>query len=475
MTNEEFRALGHRLVDWAADYRRDLAVRPVGGDFVPGRVRAMLPPVAPEAGGGLEVALAALDTVVLPNMVHWQHPRYFGWFPTGGQEAGVLGELVSAVLGSVGLSWESSPALTEVEEVVTGWCRELFGLPAVYQGVIQDSASTATLVALLAARERASGYAQFGGGLQALERPLVVYYGDSSHSSVEKAALLAGFGRDNLRKIPGGADDAMAPDALAAQIEADIAAGCVPCAIVASSGSTGTLAFDPLEAIAGLAARHGIWFHVDAAMAGAALILPELRARFAGIELADSIVINAHKWLGVPFDCSLYFVREPEALERVMSTNPAYLQSARDSEVRNYRDWGLPLGRRFRALKLWFVLADLGAEGLRAKLRKDLALAEDLAAKVAEAPGWRLVRPLRLQTVCLVHEPAGLTGAALDAHTRRWAASVNASGEAWLSPSQIDGRWFVRVSIGSERTGPDDVARAWAAMQAEAERSAAAG
>ena len=473
MTPEEFRRLGHALVDWAADYRARVGERPVGPLTAPGSIRAQLPATPPTRGEPLDGAIADLDRIVLPGLVHWQHPRYFGWFPSNGLEAGVLADFVSTTLGVIGLSWQSAPALTEIEEVVCDWMRQMCGLPDAYQGVIQDTASTATMVALICARERSPGYAAAGAGLQAQDRPLVIYAGDQSHSSVDKAAAMAGFGREHLRRVPHGADHAMLPEALDRMIREDLANGLRPCALVATSGTTSVTAFDPLEAVAEVCARHGLWLHVDGAMAGSALILPEMRPWFAGIERADSIVINAHKWLGAPFDCSLYYVRDPEHLQRVMSTNPSYLRSTHDDEVKNYRDWGIPLGRRFRALKLWFLIREQGVEGLQARLRRDLENARWLAEQVEAAPGWKVVTPVRLQTVCIRHEPGGLDGEALDRHTRAWADRVNASGEAWVTPAIVDGRWLVRVSIGATATEREDVAAGWAAMRRAAEEEIA--
>ena len=413
--------------------------------------------------------LADLDRIVTPGLSLWQHKRFFGYFPSNAEPAGVLGDLASTGLGVLGLSWQSSPAITEVEEVTTGWVRQMVGLSPAWRGVIQDTASTSTLVALICARERATGYALTRGGLQAEARPLAVYVSAQSHSSVDKAALLAGFGRDNLRLVPCDAGHAMRPEAFAAMVEADVAAGVVPCAVVATTGTTATTAIDPVAGLAAIARRRGIWLHVDAAMAGSAMILPECRWMWDGVEDADSTVINAHKWLGVPFDCSLYYVRDAEHLVRVMSTNPSFLQSSVDGQVRNLRDWGIPLGRRFRALKLWFTIREQGVAGLQARLRRDMSNARALAEQVAATPGWRVVAPVTLQTVCIRHEPPGLDGEMLDAHTRRWADAVNRSGAAYLTPAVVDGRWMVRVSIGAIATEMADVEAGWAAMRAAAE------
>ena len=289
---------------------------------------------------------------------------------------------------------------------------------------------------------------------------------------MDKAALLAGFGRDNVRHVPYDDRYAMRPDVLAQLICADVDAGRRPCAVVATTGTTTTTAIDPVAAVADIAQRHGLWVHVDAAMAGSAMVLPECRWMWDGVERADSLVINPHKWLGAAFDCTCYYVRDPEHLVRVMSTNPSYLQSSADGRVKNYRDWGIPLGRRFRALKLWFLIREQGVAQLQARLRRDLANAQWLAEQIQGTPGWRVVAPVPLQTVCVRHEPDGLDGDALDRHTLAWADRVNRSGQAYLTPATLDGRWMVRVSIGVEQTERDHVAALWQVMQDESRTAA---
>jgi aromatic-L-amino-acid decarboxylase len=469
MTPEEFRRYGHQLVDWIADYRAGLSKRPVMQPIEPGAIKAMLPSAPPQQPEEMEALIADLDRVVAPGLTHWQHKMFFGYFPANALLAGVLADLVSTGLGVIGLSWQSSPALTEIEECVTDWLRQMIGLSPNWSGVIQDTASTATLIALISARERTTDYALARGGLQAEARPLAIYVSAQSHSSVDKGALLAGFGRDNLRVVDCDEKFAMRPDALATSIETDIAEGITPCAIVATTGSTATTAVDPLSPIAEIAQRHRLWLHVDAAMAGSAMILPECRWMWDGIEGADSLIVNAHKWLGAPFDCSLYYVRDPQHLMRVMSTNPSFLQSSADGRVKNLRDWGIPLGRRFRALKLWFIIREQGVDALQARLRRDMANARWLAKEVAATPGWHVLAPVVLQTVCVRHEPPGLSGEALDAHTKTWAEALNRSGRAYVTPAMIDGRWMVRVSIGAEATERVDVAALWQAMRQMAE------
>ncbi len=466
MTPEEFRRAGHALIDWIADYRENLEQMPVRAQVEPGGVRKKFETSTPTERMTIEQLLQDLDTKVLPGVTQVQSPMHFGWFPSNASLASVLGDIASSGIGSLGISWESSPALTEVEEVTVNWMRQLVGLSDNWHGTIHDTASTACLTALLAARERAGEFSLQHGGLQAVTTPLVVYATEEAHSSVEKAALLAGFGRDNLRLVDmDPATRAMLPDALARAIEKDRAEGRKPAAIIASCGSTGVTAFDPIADLATIAGEHTVWLHVDAAMAGTAMMLPECRHLWEGVERVDSISWNPHKWMGTILDTSLFFVRDPEHLIRVMSTNPSYLQSAVDGDVVQYRDWGIPLGRRFRALKLWFHLAIDGPEAICERLRRDLDNARWLAGEVQAHPDWELVSPLNLQTVCVRHKPEHLSADALDEHTLSWSRAINNSGQAFLSPSMLNGHWMVRVSIGVEATQRQHVEQLWDLMQ----------
>jgi aromatic-L-amino-acid decarboxylase len=465
MNPEEFRKEGHRLIDWIADYRADIAARPVMARVQPGEIRHKLPKAPPEQPEPFDAIFADIDRLIAPGMSHFQHPRFFGYFPANGDLASVLGDYLSTGLGVIGLSWQSSPALTELEEVMTDWVRQMIGLGEGWRGVIQDTASTSTLVALISAREKITNYGLAKGGLQREAAPLTIYVSGHAHSSVDKAATLAGFGAGNIRHVAVDAEFAMKPDALRAAIVQDRAAGLKPCAIVASVGTTTTTAVDPLQPIGAIAKEFGLWLHVDAAMAGSAMILPECRWMFDGIAAADSLILNPHKWLGAAFDCSTYFVQDPEHLIRVMSTNPSYLQTNVDGAVTNYRDWGIPLGRRFRALKLWFLLRSSGTAALQARLRRDIANARWLAEEVRKTPHWRVLAPVHLQTVCIRHEPPGLSGESLDRHTLAWADAINRSGGAYVTPATLDGRWMVRVSIGALPTERADVAALWKLAQ----------
>jgi aromatic-L-amino-acid decarboxylase len=471
MDTAEFRRLGHEMVEWVAAYRERLADLPVMSPVAPGAVRELLPEAPPREAEGLDGIFAELERVVLPGITHWTHPGFFAYFPANANLASVLADLACAGLGAQGMSWQTSPAATELEEAVMDWLRQMLGLSGAFTGVIQDTASTSTLCALLCARERTAAFGQNRGGLQAEEAPLVIYASDQAHSSVQKAALLAGFGKENLRLIATDHQHALRLADLERAIADDLEAGRRPCAIVAAIGTTATTALDPLQGMAELAERHGIWLHVDAALAGSAMICPECRWMWEGVEGADSVVLNPHKWLGTGFDLSAYFVRDPEHLVRVMSTNPSYLRTEHDHEVKNLRDWGIPLGRRFRALKLWFLIKDQGVAGLQARLRRHMEWAAWLKAEVDATPGWERLAPVPLQTVCVRHHPEIACGPEeLDRHNLAIAERINKSGRFYLTPAVLKGRQMIRVSIGSEATGRAEVEGLWAALREAAGR-----
>jgi len=462
-----FRKLGHELIEWVADYRERVETLPVMSPVKPGEIRARFPSEPPRVGGQLAAALKRLDEDVVSGITHWNHPSFFAYFPGNTSYASILADIVASGIGAQGMSWQTSPAATEVEEVMMDWLRQMVGLSDAWTGVVHDTASTATLCALLCAREKASSFSQNRGGLQALDAPLVVYASSQAHSSIEKAALLAGFGKEHLRLIETDDAHALRVDPLESAIEADRAKGRVPCALVASIGTTGTTAIDPLAAMAPVAEKHGLWLHVDAALAGSAMVLPECRPLWDGVERADSLVFNPHKWMAVGFDYCAFFARDPQHLIRVMSTNPSYLRTAQDGAVKNYRDWQIPLGRRFRALKCWFQLLDVGVEGIQQRIRRDLANAQWLKEQVDAAADWERLAPVTLQTVCLRHVPSRLIGdeTALTRHNLEIARRVNESGTAYLTPSVLKGRQMIRVSIGAEPTERRHVEAVWVALQ----------
>jgi aromatic-L-amino-acid decarboxylase len=472
MDAEQFRQLGHALVDWIAEYRETLESRPVMSPAAPGEIRARLPREPPEHGGGARDLIARLDSDVLPGITHWNHPGFFAYFPSNTSYASILGDLACAGLGVQGMSWQTSPAATEIEEVAMDWLRQMVGLSPAWTGVIQDTASTATLTALICARERTTRFAP--DGVQRGDGALTIYTSTDAHSSIEKATRLAGLGKAHLRLIPTDAGRALRVSALAAAIERDRAEGLRPCAVVATLGTTNTTGFDPLDAIAEVTERNAMWLHVDAAMAGTAMIVPECRRLWTGIERADSLVFNPHKWMGVGFDLSAYYVRDPQHLIRVMGTDPAILRTQQDGAVSNYRDWHIQLGRRFRALKLWFHILDEGVAGIRARLRRDLDHAQWLAREVAAAPGWEICAPVALQTVCIRCVPEGLDEPALSALNLAITRRINGSGRAYLTPGMLDGKQIVRISIGAERTEREHVAALWDALRAAAAEELAA-
>ncbi|MEZ4633288.1 MAG: pyridoxal-dependent decarboxylase [Deinococcales bacterium] len=464
ITPEVFRHYGYALIDFIADYRSQIAPN-VRSNAIPGSLLKQLPDKAPENPESFDALLNDLNQLIMPHMTHWQHKDHYAYFPANSLLASVLADIVSSGLGVIGLNWQSAPPLTELELKMLDWMRQAFGLSETWQGVIQDTASTSTLVALLSAREKTTNHAQQHEGLRALP-PQTVYSSQESHSSVHKAALLAGFGHDYVRSLGTNADLSLDVEALETTIQADIAQGYQPSAIVATLGTTTSTAFDDLKAIGAIAKRYGIWLHVDAAMAGAAMILPECQELWQGIELADSLVINAHKWFGVGFDCSLYYVKDSQHLIQVMSTSPSYLKTSADGAALNYRDWGIPLGRRFRALKLWFVLRLEGLEGIRARLRRDMLNARWLAKEISQEAHWQILAPVRLQTLCIRHEPPQIPTEKLDAYTLNWCERLNASGKAHLTPAKLKDSWMVRISIGAEMTTRADLAALWEHLQA---------
>jgi aromatic-L-amino-acid decarboxylase len=469
MDHSEFRRLGHELVDWIASYREGIESLPVMSRVRPGEIRARFPADPPREGGRAGEALASVERDLLPGITHWNHPSFMAYFPGNTSYGSILGDLLAAGLGVQGMSWQTSPAATELEEVVMEWLRRMLGLPPELAGAIQDTASTSTLCALICARERGSSLSQEGRGLQGGGPALTVYASDQAHSSVEKGALLAGFGREHLRLVPTDEGHALRLDLLEAAVEEDLAAGRRPCALVATTGTTATTALDPVKGMADLAARRGMWLHVDAALAGSAMVLPECRWMWEGVERADSLVLNPHKWMGVGLDFSAYFVRDPGHLTRVMSTSPSYLKTARDAEVKNLRDWGIPLGRRFRALKAWLHLVDEGVEGMQARLRRDLANARWLAEQVDAAADWERLAPVPLQTVCLRHIPTDQRDEKrLAAHNLAIADRVNRSGKAYLTTGLLKGKQMIRVSLGAERTERRQVEAVWRELRAAA-------
>jgi aromatic-L-amino-acid decarboxylase len=470
---ETFRRHGHRLVDWIADYLAHPERVPVLARVRPGEVRAALAPAPPETGEPLETILADFERVVLPGITHWNHPGFFAYFAISGSAPGILGELLCAALNVNAMLWRTSPAATELEEVALDWLRQLLGLPPAFRGVIYDTASISSLCALAAAREAAGIEARERGLAGRPEVPgLRVYASEHAHSSIEKAAIVLGLGQAGLRKIPADPEHRMDADHLARAVAEDRRAGWRPIAVAATVGTTATTSVDPVPAIAELAAREGLWLHVDAAYGGSAALLPERRGVLEGCDRADSLVVNPHKWLFTPIDCSAFFCRRPDVLKRAFSLVPAYLETAEGSAVENYMDYGPQLGRRFRALKLWMVLRAFGRAGLQARLREHIRLAQAFAGWVDADPDWERVAPVPFSTVCFRLRPRGWAAEdpRLGPLNERLLEAVNATGEVYLSHTVLGGRHVLRLAIGNIRTEERHVRQAWAILRAEALR-----
>ncbi len=471
MDPDSFRAHAHELADWMADYLAGLEQRPVRARVQPGDIARALPADPPVRGEGMDTILDDFDRDLLPGITHWQHPRFFAYFPASASPPSVLAEMLTAVLGVNCMAWETSPAGTELETRVLDWLRHMLGLPATFEGVIQDSASSATLIALLAARERATAGAAAGAGLAAA-RPLAVYASAESHSSVDKAMVVAGLGRKNLRRIPTDSTFALRPDRLAAAIRSDREAGRVPACVVATLGTTAVGAMDPLAEVADLARREGVYLHVDAAWAGSALICEEYRHLLTGIDAVDSFVCNPHKWLLTNFDCSAQFVRDMREVERVLSVAPSYLRTTAGDRVVDYRNRSVPLGRRFRALKLWFVIRYYGLAGLQEHVRRQVEWAADLEARIRATPGFALAAPRSLSLVTFRHHPDGTPdGPALDRINRSLLDRVNRAGRTCLSPCEVQGRVALRFAVGAVGTEARHVTEAWDHIVQQAEPS----
>jgi aromatic-L-amino-acid decarboxylase len=459
MDVERFRADAHQLVDWVAGYLESVADHPVLSQVDPGWVRSQLPAHPPEAPEPFSAILGDVERIILPGVTHWQSPGFFGYFPANASGPAILGDLLSAGLGVQGMLWSTSPACTELETHVLDWLVEICDLPAAFRsdgaggGVIQGSASEANLIALLAAREAATHFASDRHGAGG---DLIAYTSVHGHSSIEKAVRIAGLGSRQLRLIPVDADFAMRPEALAAQIAADREAGLTPCIVEAALGTTSTTAVDPLRAIGEICREEGVWFHVDGAYAGSAAVLPEMRKWFDGLELADSYCFDPHKWLLTNFDCTAFYLSDRQRLIRALTVAPEFLRNAATDSgaVIDYRDWQVPLGRRFRSLKLWFVIRQFGVEGLRDHVRRHIDMADGLAAMIESDPDYELAAPHPFALVCFRHRGG-------DAVNQRILDGVNRSGRFFLTHTRLEGLLTVRVAIGSPQTTAADVAGLW--------------
>ena len=460
---DTFREEAHRVVDWMADYLETNGALPVVPRVKPGDVAAQLPSAAPEQAESLRTILSDFERIIIPGTTHWNHPGFMAYFAISASTPGILGEMLAAALDSNAMVWKTGPAATELELRVLAWLRDGMGLSDQWFGIINDTASISTMLALAAAREaRPELRVREEGMAGRSDLPtLRVYTSEQSHSSVDKGALTLGFGQRNIVHVPVDAEFRMRPEALGAMIAADRAAGMLPLAAVATVGTTSTSSVDPVGEIAAICRKEGLWLHVDASYAGVTALLPEMRHHFAGIDEADSLVVNPHKWLFTPVDISAMYTRRPEVLRRAFSLVPEYLITHEQDQVVNLMDYGVQLGRRFRSLKLWFVMRAFGLEGLRSRLRHHCALATRFAESVRAEPGWELMAPVPFSLVCFRYAPAGLSDAEADALNQRILDEVNAAGDVFLSHTKLHGRFTIRLAIGNIRTDWEHVGRAW--------------
>ncbi len=456
MTNrlDDFRKTGHEIVDWIADYLENPRDLPVLPKMQPGDLAARLPGSAPEQGEPMEAILADFHKLIVPAVTHWNHPRFMAYFPSSGSPPGVLGEMLAAALNTNAIVWKSSPASTELETVTMGWLRQWLGLPEEFFGIIYDTASMGTVHAIAAAREMADPEIRVRGAAPRL----TLYASEQSHSSVEKGAIAVGVGRENVRKIAVDAEFRMRTDALVEAIEADLKGGKKPFCVVATVGTTSSTSVDPVAPIADLAEKYGFWFHIDAAYAGSAAILPECRWAFEGAERAHSLVMNPHKWLFTPSDLSAFFTRRPDILRRAFTLVPEYLRTSEDGKATNLMDYSLAMGRRFRSLKLWFVMRYYGKQGVTEMLRRHIAFARRVARAVDADPRFERVAPVPFSTVCFRYKGS-------DEENRRLLDKVNATGKTFLSHTELNERFVIRFAIGNFGTTQQDVDEIWDLVQ----------
>jgi aromatic-L-amino-acid/L-tryptophan decarboxylase len=464
MDTNAFRRHGHHLVDWIADYLEHSDRYPVLSRVSPGEITAMLPVAAPEDPEPFDAIMADFERILVPGLTHWNHPGFMAYFAITGSAPGVLADFLSAALNQQAMLWRTSPAATELESVTLGWLRRLIGLPDEFDGVIYDTASIATMHAIVAAREAAIAGVRQKGLAGRHDVPRVrVYCSDQTHSSIDKAVIATGLGLESLRRIPSDDQYQMRSDALTAAIREDRAAGVLPVAVIPTVGTTSTTSIDPVTAIADICARERLWMHVDAAYGGVAAMLPSHAHVLAGADRADSLVVNPHKWLFTPFDLSAFYCRRMDVVRAAFSLTPEYLRTTEDATVRNLMDTGIQLGRRFRSLKLWMVLRTYGARALRARLADHIQLAQQFASWIDAHPDFERLAPVPFSVVCFRWRPAGITlsEGALDAANEKLIELVNRSGDVFLSHTRLRNRFTLRLAIGHLRTTETHVRRAW--------------
>ncbi|MCF8303549.1 MAG: aminotransferase class V-fold PLP-dependent enzyme [Bacteroidales bacterium] len=458
---KDFRGHAHELVDWIADYLENIEEYPVKSQVKPGDIYEKLPSRIPQEGDSFQRIMQDFNNIIMPGITHWQSPNFFAYFPANSSYASLLGEMLTATLGAQCMKWETSPAATELEQKVMEWLRTLLGLPAKWHGVIQDTASTSSLVALLTAREYHTDYSINKRGFSK-SGSFRIYCSGEAHSSIEKAVRIAGFGSENLVKVETDEEFRMEPGALEAAIQEDMDSERKPLCVVATMGTTSTTSVDPLESIGKICKKYDLWLHVDAAYAGSAMILQEYRWMTSGLNYADSFVFNPHKWLFTNFDCSAYYVKDKEALTKTFQLIPEYLKTKADKQVNNYSDWGIQLGRRFRALKLWFVLRSFGVRGLQDKVRFHISIAKDLEERISAEPDFEVLAPRTVNLLCFRYHPNGVTDEVkLNDINERLLHQLNATGRLYITHTKLSGKYTLRIVTGQTNVEPHHVERAW--------------
>lgn len=470
LSSEQFRDYAHKVVEWITDYWKFIDKYPVKSQVKPGEIYNQLPAQAPEEAESMGKILADFERIIIPGITHWQSPNFYGYFPANSSFPSLLAEMLTSALGAQCMIWETSPAAAELEERVMNWLIDMIGLPKEWEGVIQSTASDATLAAILSAREKFSQYRINEAGFDGTER-FRIYCSSQTHSSIDKAVKIAGIGKINTVHISVDHNFAMNPAELEKAIHMDISAGYKPLCVIANIGTTSSTAVDPVAPIARICNENGIWLHVDAAYVGSALILPEYQYLIEGIEDADSFVFNPHKWLFTNFDCSAYFVKDKKALTRTFEILPEYLKTGVDQEVNNYRDWGIPLGRRFRALKLWFVIRNYGVKGLQETLRKHIQLAQHLSNQIRQHPDFEVVAPTLVNLVCFRYRPVGIKDQReLENLNRHLKEELNASGRMYLTHTKLNDNYTLRIVIGQTYVEEEHVQASWEFIQETAEK-----